>query len=877
MQSLASLLILAAVHSAPMVPERAEAVEVYGCDFEAAHDLNFDDWPDGWTRRSGADYPFYVQIGIENESGANGAESSNRCLGVHMDGGAAAVHCQPVAVSSSFSYLLSCRVRTSQLTAHTAFLSLIALDEKQEIVSYIESATVHEAVDWTMVEIGPWAPPPEARHVVLSLQVRPLHRGALFGTAWFDEVRVARLPRVTLSGDDRFNIYSDVAEPVVNFRVSGIRQREPRVHFILTDVYGRQVAEHHSTMATRQMTFADEASKADAPAAAYSGEVLWQPPIPDVGFYRISATIESPDTSPLQRSITLAVVEEADARGAGIFGWCFPHGDTYIPIKQLAQLATTAHLSWIKYPVWFADGDTATADRIAWLAERMAGQGIQFVAVLCNPPAEKARELLGEDADSPQIAVVFAQPEAWKRLVNPVITRLSLKVRWWQLGADNDLSYVGLAQLEERIREILDHFGRFGQEIRLGLVWNWLEERPAAIQAPWSFLSCVTQPPFTARELENNLSEVKQSGAHGGTWILVDPLPIDRHSTDARARDLVLRMVAAQTAGAEAAFISDPFDPLIGLINPDGTPRELFLPWRTTAAALSGCEYLGQLQLPGNSQNRVFARDGQAIIAIWNDQPTREALFLGDAEDVRQLDIWGRSHTPEEQNVQGSPVQVLDVGPLPTFVIGANLAIARVRIDFAFDKEELSSAVGQEQVVSFHFRNAFPQGMSGDVVLHAPNAWTVQPERLRFKAAADEQQVHAFRIFLGPNASSGPQLVQIDFDVRADRAYRFSVYRTIRIGHGDVGFEIFATLNDDGELVVEQHLINKSDQEVSFNCLLFLGGRRERRQILHAPRGRRIEVYAFPQGASFAGETLWLRAEEIGGKRLMNYHFTVEP
>ena len=81
-------------------------------------------------------------------------------------------------------------------------------------------------------------------------------------------------------------------------------------------------------------------------------------------------------------------------------------------------------------------------------------------------------------------------------------------------------------------------------------------------------------------------------------------------------------------AGADAIFLTRPFDSQSGVMQPDGTPGELFLPWRVTAAAITGSEYIGQMQLPGGSTNHVFARSGQAVMIVWNDKPTRELVGM---------------------------------------------------------------------------------------------------------------------------------------------------------------------------------------------------------------------------------------------------------
>ena len=103
---------------------------------------------------------------------------------------------------------------------------------------------------------------------------------------------------------------------------------------------------------------------------------------------------------------------------------------------------------------------------------------------------------------------------------------------------------------------------------------------------------------------------------------------------------MVQRLLAAKIAGAEAIFIERPFDPASGLLYEDGSPTELLLPWRTTALALAGTEYLGSLQLPAGSTNHVFARGDDVVMVVWNTEQVEEVVDLG--QDIEQTDVWGR-------------------------------------------------------------------------------------------------------------------------------------------------------------------------------------------------------------------------------------------
>ena len=127
-------------------------------------------------------------------------------------------------------------------------------------------------------------------------------------------------------------------------------------------------------------------------------------------------------------------------------------------------------------------------------------------------------------------------------------------------------------------------------------------------------------------------------------WVIIEPLSKKEFNLHQRVIDLITRMIAAKINGADCIFHPDPFDPETGLMNPDGTPGELFLPWRTLALELSGTHYLGKLHLPHESNNLLFSRGQDAAMVVWNERSAIETLYLGD--EVRQIDLWGRRKTP---------------------------------------------------------------------------------------------------------------------------------------------------------------------------------------------------------------------------------------
>ena len=118
---------------------------------------------------------------------------------------------------------------------------------------------------------------------------------------------------------------------------------------------------------------------------------------------------------------------------------------------------------------------------------------------------------------------------------------------------------------------------------------------------------------------------------------------------DTGDRDLVDQMMSAKIQEADGIFIPNPFSTEHGLMNDDGTPGELLLPWRTTALVLGGSKYLGNIRMPEGSHNHIYTRNGEAVMVVWNEHPVQEVIYLG--EDVHQVDIWGRMAKPEQRSI----------------------------------------------------------------------------------------------------------------------------------------------------------------------------------------------------------------------------------
>lgn len=864
----ASALILAALAAAPTAARDPYAVEVFASDFENDADTNFDRWPDGWTRKRGPAYPHYVEI----ELAPVAAPREGRALCVELNGGAAAVRSPAVAISPDFTYVLDGLIRTEGLKHDRAFLTLTILDAENRILDTFESAPVAGSSGWTPVRIGPVASDhPAARTAIVGLNVEHAESQDLTGSVWFDDLWLGRLPRMRLEASVPLGLYEAPGEVELHCELTGLADPNWTIALRLEDAEQASIDNQELVVSESNAIGTARLSRRnlDSDKEHFTTDVTWRPRVSDVGFYRLHAALVASEGPLLERELSLAVIRPEAQRPNGEFGWTLPRGDQPLALPVLAQLLGQVGINWVKFPLWHDVNDATRVNELVWFTERLRLQNMTVVGLLHEPPAA-VRAQFGNTA-ALDAADLFTTPsEVWFPSLESVLLRSSINVRRWQLGTDLDQSFVGFNGLEAKITELKRRMDEVGHDVQLGFGWNWLYEQPASTDVPWRFLALSADPSLTAEELSDYLALPRN--ARVARFVVLEPLDRRQYTTAVRAADLVERMMAAKRQGVEAIFVPDPLSTNRGLLNDDGTPSELLLPWRTTALALAGTEHLGSMSLPGGSANDVFVRDGEAVMIAWNARPTREQIFLGDK--VEQRDIWGRSVSPPM--AQGE--QILEVAPLPTIVTGMNEQVARWRMSVDFGRRQLPSVFGKPHEQTLRFKNYFAGGAGGRATIVTPHEWIVSPQTFDFELAAREEIELPLTILFSSDANSGPQQVRIDFEINADRPYRFSAYRQLDVGLGDITIELTSELLPNGDLEVEQRLTNTTDEAVGFSCSLFAPQRRRiRRQVLHLYRGTDVTTYRIENGRELIGQMLWLRADEIGGSRSLNYHFRAQP
>jgi len=876
MNVLVPLLIVAINPDAPIEARPPGATEVFHCPFDASWDKNFDREPDRWVRRSGPGFPRYVTVQISEEPSSAGGRS----LRIDLDGGAAATYSPPVPIGPLHTYVLEGLLFTERLEHDRAFFSLTVLDQQRHRLGTFYSEKVADSHGWKKLRLGPLTFAENARFAVIGLHVEPSLREDLTGSVRFADVWLGRLPRISLSTDRLHNVFTEADEITITCSASGLSQEDAPAVFHLDDAFGAEIAKDLVSgesgvgspeweVRSGESALGDGSPPIDHQPSIIHHQFQWKPPVPGPGFYRVRAAIRDRDDVVHRRELTLAVIRPSSALSGSEFGWSLPRGDKPLGPAELSELVGHAGIGWVKYPLWLDEqASDEHVHELARFSERLSDQGIELVGLLHDPP-EALRSQFGNPKSSAEIFA--ADSQLWYPSLASAITRLGIQVRWWQVGEDKDTGFVGYPKLEEKAAEIKAQLDQLSHDVNVGFGWSWTAPlpEPAGGKAPWRFLALSADPPLAEQEMSVRLAAAGKSPVR--RWVVLEPLPRDRHSLETRAIDLVRRMVCAKIDGAEGIFIPDPFSTDRGLMNDDGTAGELFLPWRTSALMLGGAESLGSIRLPGGSRNHIFARGGDAVMIVWSDPPREEVIYLG--RKVGQVDLWGRSTTPRQQEHR----QVIEAGPLPTFVSGIDERLVRWRQSLSLASDVIPSVAGARHQNSLRLKSPFEGEVTGHFEMVVPESWTVTPRRTEFRLARDEQLEQPFQIALPYNPTSGRHPIRVDFELRADQTYRFSVYRHIDVGTGEVYIEVVTRLNDRGELEVEQHFVNDAQSPVSFRCHLFAPDRRRQNtQIVGLERGRDVNTYRLPDGEQLIGKTLWLRAEQIDGPRVLNYRFVVK-
>jgi hypothetical protein len=865
MNTIGSLLIVAASVAAPIDARYPTATPVFQSSFEESSDTDYDGWPEGWRRRKGTGYPHYLQLLLSAEPSPAG----KRCWRFELNGGAAAAWSPPERFDIGSEYVAEAYVKTEGLRHDEACVALRFLDAQfRELQSEFGPRLRHDTA-WTKVRVGPArCEHVDARYVVVELRLGPTDTADLKGSASFDDVWLGRLPRKNVRGSRPFNVFRE-GEPIeLSLTLTGMVNQPATARLDIYDREGKLVASDERP-ATELVAGEFDPKLRPDPQAIPPQRFTWKPKLTDIGFYRGQVFVLDEKGNRLHDDATsLVIVERIEqlrdraASADGEFGWSIPRAADVPTVDQLHVLLHESGVRRLKYPIWYDANDAARRTEVRRFVERMNVQGVGVIGTL-TPGVAPNSSYQPSDLSAVQ---TFRKPrDQWFPTIEPVLLDLAFKVRGWQLGDDRDLGFLNLPGAAERVAAVKKELDRLEQDSVIGTPWTW-EQTPPATEAPaWRFLSLSSAPELTAEELAVYLKQKPPESV--ARWVALGAVSPNDYPAEERVRDLVERVLTAKAAGVDGVYFVAPFDRECGLFEPGGTPTDLYLPWRTVTALVDGTRAAVPLTLPGMADIRMFVGSRSAMLVLTAPTPAQMTAELPG--DVRFIDLWGRKIEP-----RGKPGErVVDVGPTPILALGVDREVARWSESCALQNAELREAFGGTQSAGLDLTNTFAEPVQGKVTLVPPEGWSMQPRSFDISLGAGEKLRLPFDLTLPVTAQSGEEMLRIDHELTGDVKRTFSLYRRVHIGNRELRLEVETRLVGD-ELEVEQRLVNNTDRSVSFRFDLFAPNqKRVRMQAYDMPPGTDVRTYRLPDGPLLQGKLLWIRAEEIDGTRVLSKRF----
>lgn len=866
-------------------------------------------------------------------------------LRIELDGGAAMLQSPTIPFDPNFRYQLTGRLFTDRLQHNHAFGELIFLNAAGEVIRTERSDSFSGTRSWTPWKTEMSSSPVGAVNMAVRLYLTPQQWGKdrdIYGAVGFDDLVVMQVPRVRVETDKRMAIYRPGDQPVIQMRVMGLLDTTNTARFVVVDTQGRQVAREDQPFRLEKIvvdsdgqakekrkaadavaqygafeaaflkdgamdvddpknksrpsrpdnSFAADSDVADAVSDSDPNQKVeieataeWKlPPLP-AGFYTIRSGLIENGREWLRTETTLAVLADLPVMAAaGPFGWTLPEGVGNIDLKSVPEWLKNSGVYAVKYPFWIEPDDRVSLDNAAWLTERLKEAEVRCIGLLASPPPAIQTIIDEREKRQPVAANLFRDSRIWQPLLEPVMTRLTIRVPTWQLGFDGDHSFIGRPQLPEVIRGINRELQGYGQPIGVAISWPWLDVLPPEVGAVASAVSRATDEPFTADELELALrsmasdtvaaTEPGKQRTRQENWLSLNPLDKTKYDRDSRITDLLLRMGTVRGHSVTGAFISNPRDRKQGILRSDWRPDDLYLPWRTASLLLGDVARVGAIQEEGTGSNMVFANDSRTMMMLWSLEPSTVDLYVG--ENVRQIDAWGRQSEPEKVDVGGQPKHRFRLDRTPIFLVDLDPVIVSMRMTTRLVKDRIDSLLGRRQQVELVIRNPTKYPLSGSVALVPPNDWIVESPPQAFEMVPGEESQLQFAIVLRNSARIGDVPLQFQCFLRNEPIRRFTLERKIAVGPDGLDVEVITKQVDD-TLVVQLQLRNSSDKDQLYDCLLFPpeGRQYQRRQIGVAAGATVRRDFTWEDAQSLIGKTMLLRAVEQGGGRILNQSINV--
>lgn len=868
-------------------------------DFEE-RTFNVEDLPAHWQKVEGDGLPFYVNGRLSRDAARSGRYSFRFDLN-----GGSLIYRYPagrIPVKTGAHYRVDGWARTTPLPQARARITAYFADvDGRPITSTVRHSELYAAAaveePWRRLSVELTATDAQAAFLVLELGLvqpalyRPSTLGerALFtqdirGTAWFDDVAVSQVPRVTMSTDRPGNIFPVDVPASLRVTVNDRFIDDLTAQLVVTDADGKLVSQR--------------TEQPDLRSAKRVGEfgrqmTLTLPSQLPAGWYEVRLTMGSQGQE--LGAERLAIVKLADRGRTVPPDARFGAVATRLPAGAWAELPDLLPLlgaGRVKLAIWRAGELAASAPGAGGapfdeVIEALQRRQIKPTACLTGLPVDIAAAVGADDLAQ----LLKADPALWRPQLAYLVARHANHVDQWQLGDDTSDAFVTSPSMRQAYQLVYDEFARLVQQPRLAVPWPAWYERDAdapqlvALRVPPSVLP--HQLPLyvegqNARMLADRALPVANApgpAATGGSdpaSLTLEPLDRARYGRELQIRDLAQRFAYAVAAGATRIDLPLPFEATVDEATGEVVrqPHELLLVQRTLALMLSGAAFRGRVPIAENVEAFLFDRDGQGVLMLWGrgDAVGTRDLSINLGPRPVRVDLWGNVAPLLASDPSATAARVrLTVSPTPIFIVGIDAPMMRLRSSVAWDNARVESTF-RPHARRLRFVNPYETAISGTVRLRGPPGWVLSPPTQSFSLNPGEWFDREIAVEFPYNTFAGVKPVAVELTLQGATDASFSVPAPLTLGLSDIGLQTIA-LRDGADVIVQQIITNYGSRSIDYTAFaVFPGQARQERLVTNLGPGRTtLKKYRFAN-VKFDAAPARVRSglKELEGTRILN-------
>ena len=844
-------------------------------DFDERPQGNLEPVPMLWTRRDGPGFPSYAGGRFDLETGYGSPpsfylESRGRSCAYHYKG-------LDIDAEPHTDYRITASIKPDHLTYARAYLSAYLLDAGGVKIDGTERRSRFvggdpKAEQWQDVSVRLPGNVDGAYSIGLAVWVvqrsewwsgaqslKHIDHKDVHGGAWFDDITVYRLPNVDLSttASGSGHVYAADAIPILLVRGGDSSIQELQTSLAVRDAAGRIV--HREQIVLTQ----------PAESRTRSIELPALPP----GAYHAHLSVEIERDTTIDRYLTfINLAPELDSRRRlksryGVILDPEVGRDWSIDGAMLASVGVEN----VKVPLMSEMPSEGNAQALfdAFI-EQQSERQMSITGIIVNPRITEFNDAAGF---TPSLLDWLSKPaQDWRPIIANWVTKYQSQIQNWQVGRDARQEIVADTRLEKVLTELRSEMAKLTTAPTLVAPWSTrLEFGPRGL--PADIISLTVPPTVPPSQIPSQLDELIEGRSYRGVWALLELFPQHKHKRLPYLADFAKRLIFASQSSADKIFVRQPWRSRPTAGGPITEASELLPVFRTIVSVLGGTRYIGTLTMGDDISCHAFDRDGETVLAIWNDHAPMAgrsyALHLAGANRV--ADVWGVVRAFDETD----SLATLTLSPVPVFVFFAETWLVRFRRGLRFDPPLLpSESVPHEQRLLIE--NPRKEPISGSIKLKEPVGWRIRPTEFTFAVQPGETVSQIVRIQSAPRAPAGQQQIETSVTIDAAHLYRFDTQLPLKLDLADM--DVWVDVILEGDTIILQHgITNRSDSEVTFRSFADAPGRKRRHLNIIGlqPNQTVVKSHRFDNAAQLSGEVIRVGLRQVNGPRAHNLMVTI--